>query len=205
MTAPLVTATAEPPAAADGSAARPDPSAQVERVFAAIHRTRMQGLPFVNEALRVEAIGFRRWEGRWLGVLVTPWFMNLMLLPDAAAAWRPVRCTDSIAYALPAGVFDFIGGHEPLLGDFQSCSLFSPMFEFADAEAARATALAALQALFDPRAQAGGEEPGTRPAPPAGAPAAAAARTPVSKRDFLRGRWLRAAAADEDRPDRSRT
>jgi [NiFe] hydrogenase assembly HybE family chaperone len=166
---------------------RPDPSAQVEQAFAQIHVVRMQGLPFLNPVLRVEAIGFRRWEGRWLGVLITPWFMNLMLMPDEAAAWRQVRYGDSISYALPAGVFEFISAREPLLGDYQSCSLFSPMFEFADQDGARATALAALQALFDAQSHAGVEGGGAtaaeRPEP------AAAAKAPVSKRDFLRGRW----------------
>ena len=32
---------------------------------------------FVNPALAVEAVGFRPWEDHWLGVMVTPWFMNL--------------------------------------------------------------------------------------------------------------------------------
>jgi [NiFe] hydrogenase assembly HybE family chaperone len=167
---------------------RPDPSAQVERAFTQILAERMQGLPFLNPALRVEAVGFRRWEGRWLGVLITPWFMNLVLLPDEEAAWRHVRYGDSLAYALPAGVFEFISACEPLLGDYQSCSLFSPVFEFADQDGARATAQAALDALFDTRSHAGAEGPGTR---------AAVARAPVSKRDFLRGRWQGGSAPDD--------
>jgi [NiFe] hydrogenase assembly HybE family chaperone len=169
---------------------RPDPSAQVERAFGEIHAARMQGLPFLNPALRVEAVAFRRWEGRWLGALITPWFMNLMLLPDSAAAWHKVRYGDSIAYVLPAGVFEFISAHEPLLGDYQSCSLFSPMFEFADQDGARATAVAALQALFDPQSAAGVEGPGAAQAQPP----QPAAKAPVSKRDFLRGRWQGDAA-----------
>jgi [NiFe] hydrogenase assembly HybE family chaperone len=178
------------------------PVARLQSVFRTIGATRMQGLPFVNERLAVEAVGFRRWEGRWLGVLITPWFMNLVLLPDDPRRWHsaPVRATRS--YALPAGVFDFIAGYEEGVGEFQSCSLFSPMFEFSDQEVARATALAALAALFDRAARAGVEGPRDGPAPQPGAPAppqvepgaapVEAARHPdgaVSKRDFLRGRW----------------
>jgi [NiFe] hydrogenase assembly HybE family chaperone len=157
----------------------------------------MQDMPFVNAALRVEAVGFRRWEGRWLGVLITPWFMNLMLLPDEPAAWRHVRYGDSLGYLLPAGVFEFISAVDPQLGGYQSCSLFSPMFEFGDQAGARETALAALTALFDADTRAGVEGPGTPMNvqlvdPDAGPPAAAGAAqpaAPVSKRDFLRGRW----------------
>jgi len=177
-------------------AQRSDPSARIERVFAEIHATRMQGMPFVNPALRVEAVGFRRWDGRWLGVLITPWFMNLMLVPDADAGWHHVRYGDSVSYLLPAGVFEFISAREPLLGDYQMCSLFSPVFEFADPDGARATAVAALAALFDAQSRAGAEGPGTALAattdPAAGStPRSDAAPAPaVSKRDFLRGRWL---------------
>jgi [NiFe] hydrogenase assembly HybE family chaperone len=169
---------------------RPDPSALLEVTFARIHETRMAGLPFVNPALRVEAVGFRRWEGLWLGVLITPWFMNLMLLPCAATehAWPQVRYGESLAYRLPAGVFEFIRAQEPPLGDYQSCSLFSPMAVFADQAGARATAMAALAALFDEGTRAGVEGPGTSLAGPAASPVAAAS-APPSRRDFLRGRW----------------
>jgi [NiFe] hydrogenase assembly HybE family chaperone len=180
-------------------ASQADPSARIERVFGEVHATRMRGLPFLNPALRVEAVGFRRWDGRWLGVLVTPWFMNLVLLPDAPAAWRHVRYGDSVSYALPAGVFEFISAREPALGDYQSCSLFSPVFEFADQDGARATARAALAALFDPQSQAGVEGPVGDSARPQAAPAPA--QPPLSKRDFLRGHWHGAAPQPDPADD----
>ena len=177
-------------AGAGSGAARLEPSALLEATFARIHETRMAGLPFLNPALRVEAVGFRRWQGMWLGVLITPWFMNLLLLPadTAGDAWPRVRYGESLAYRLPAGVFEFIRAQEPPLGDYQSCSLFSPMAAFADQAGARATAVAALTALFDEGTRAGVEGPGTSLAGPAAAPATPEA-SPPSRRDFLRGRW----------------
>ncbi|MFZ5539012.1 MAG: [NiFe]-hydrogenase assembly chaperone HybE [Pseudomonadota bacterium] len=151
--------------------ARPAPPARLAAAFGAIHATRMRGLPFVNERLAVEAVGFREWNGRWLGVLITPWFMSLVLLPADApgARWQSLGCGASAAYEFPAGVFEFIGGRDDAIGEFQSCSLFSPMFGFADQASARLAAEAALAALFD-------------------APARALDAASVSKRDFLRGR-----------------
>lgn len=151
--------------------ARPAPPERLAAAFRAIHATRMRGLPFVNERLAVEAVGFREWNGRWLGVLITPWFMNLVLLPDDApgARWQPLGQGASAAYAFPAGVFEFIGAREDAVGEFQSCSLFSPMFEFADQATARLAAEAALAALFE-------------------APDRVRDAAPVSKRDFLLGR-----------------
>ena len=53
-------------------------------IYQRIADERMQGMPFVNRALRVEAVDFRAWDDHQVGVLITPWFMNLILLPGPA-------------------------------------------------------------------------------------------------------------------------
>lgn len=156
---------------------RPSPAAALEQAFERVHRGPMAGVPMLNPALRVQAVGFRHWQSHWLGVLVTPWFMNLMLLPRIDAAWWPLAERDKRTCVFPAGPFEFIGARDPVLGDYQACSLFSPMFEFADQGGAVATAVAVLEGLFQP---------------PAPAPAAAHKPT-VSKRDFLFGRGPKAS------------
>jgi hypothetical protein len=76
-----------------------------------------------------------------------------------------------------------MGGDEPESGPFQFCSLFSPVFEFADAAAAQATALAALAELLAPApvdareaARLAGQSP---------------AKAPLSRRAFLSAACLR--------------
>jgi len=49
--------------------------------YQAIYRERMRDLPIVNSRLAVEAVGFEQWEDKDLGILITPWFMNLVLFP----------------------------------------------------------------------------------------------------------------------------
>ena len=49
----------------------------------------MAGLPLLNEALSVEVVGFLEWRGMHLGVLVTPWCVNLMALPHRDGTWQP--------------------------------------------------------------------------------------------------------------------
>ncbi len=121
----------------------------LERVFRRIERERLQGLPILNPALQVRAVGFRSWQGHCLGVLITPWFMNLMLLPSEGDDWQELRVGDKQLHQLPSGPYEFILGEEPGVGRYQMCSLFSPVFEFADQESAVATAEAAMQALMD--------------------------------------------------------
>ena len=167
---------------------KPSPATALEAVFRSVLSQRMQDMPMLNPALVVEAVGFRPWADHWLGILITPWFMNLMLLPRVAAKWQPVAQGTSRHYVFPAGVFEFIGGHDPALGDYQACSLFSPMFEFANPQGAHDTAVASMAALFDGATR----EPGEARAAPAAADATAAgaaapAPRAVSKRDFLFG------------------
>lgn len=155
------------------------PAAALQARFEHIHRQQMAGVPMLNPALQVQAIGFRPWSEHWLGVLVTPWFMNLMLLPRVPAHWQAIGERESRHYVFPAGVFEFIGGRDVELGDYQACSLFSPMFEFTDHAAAHDTAVAALAALFDVQNRPGSDAPPPEPA--------AAAAPALSKRDFLFG------------------
>lgn len=125
-----------------------DPAPLIEAAYRRIALTRMSDVPILNPALRVEALDFALWEGHWLGVLVTPWSINLMMLPGAVDGWPRLREGEKRTLSVPAGTFEFIAGAIEDLGEYHSCSLFSPVFEFADHETARLTARAARKALF---------------------------------------------------------
>ena len=189
-TLPGTQAASEPPL--------PDPSPRLTAAFGEV-ATRMAGLGVVNPALEVEAVAFEPWQGHWLGVMVTPWFMNLVLLPRLRSQWQPLPLRDKRMLHFPAGAFEFIGADDPAVGEHLSCSLFSPMHDFADQAAARLVARLARVALFDTANAEAPEFPQadlspdaqarTRRDAAAAAPAAEPAHpAPVSKRDFLRGR-----------------
>jgi len=171
----------------------PDPSARLETAFRDIE-TRMRGLPFVNSRLRVEAVAFGPWKHYWLGVMVTPWSMNLMLLARDPAAWRSLTSGEKRRYVFPAGNYDFVSAHDSAIGEHFACSLFSPVLEFSDQATAIETARVARAALFDPahsepaegergpqRTQAA--EPGTL------AQITANFHAPLSRRDLFHGRF----------------
>ena len=177
----------------------PDPSPRLVAAFRAVAK-RMQGLAFVNPAVDVEAVAFAAWESHWLGVMVTPWCMNLTLLPRDPATWYPLAPGAKRRYTFPAGIYEFVGANDAAIGDYQVCSLFSPLLEFDDHASARLVATLAREALFDPANAEAPEMPVGNLAPAA---AAADASPPgpltrlqeqfdarVSKRDFLRGRGL---------------
>lgn len=127
----------------------------LEALFRQIADTRMAGLPIVNAALRIEAVGFEPCASEpdlpaaASGVLVTPWFMNLLRLPLAREdELGRVGVTRRLAVGRER--FDFIGAHEAAIGTFDACSLFSPMFDFASQDTAVATAQAVLARLREP-------------------------------------------------------
>ena len=81
--------------------------------------------------------------------MVTPWFMNLVLLPRDRSRWQPLPVRAKRKLRFPAGVYEFIGADDPVVGEHQTCSLFSPMHDFEDQAAARLVARLAREALFD--------------------------------------------------------
>jgi [NiFe] hydrogenase assembly HybE family chaperone len=107
--------------------------------------------------------------------------MNLVLVPGAIESWQSVAPGLRLFRKFPSGDFAFLGSVEPEVGEFQSCSLFSPMAQFTDQAGAREVALAALDALQAEPAKAA-------PAPSREAfddPKQAALERPMSKREFL--------------------
>lgn len=125
-----------------------DPSALVASAYRRIERERMAGLPVHNEALEVETVGFQRWMDHWLGIVIAPWCMSLLLLPGSSATWIAAAENQRIFHRFPAGDFAFLGSEEPEIGEYQSCSLFSPMTQFASQSDAALTAHAAMIALI---------------------------------------------------------
>ncbi len=119
------------------------------RHFREVAETRMSDVPIINPAVEVEAIGFSPTEKGLLGVLVTPWFINLVLLPMNGEDWQECQVGTEVTHAFASGryVFHFAGDRE--IGIYQTCSLLSPVLELADHATAVAVGHAALLALHD--------------------------------------------------------
>ena len=171
----------------------PDPSPRLTAAYRTIAR-RMDGLNFVNPAIEVEAVGFAPWESHWLGVMVTPWCINLMLLPRDGTAWTSLPQGKTLRYRFPAGDYDFISSRDETVGEYQMCSLISPVLEIPDHVTAREVATLARAALLDPANAPVPDLPKDVEEMPAPGPVEQIekqAQAPMSKREFLRGRFLR--------------
>ena len=106
----------------------------------------MEGLPVVNDALHVEAIGFRDFGSHQLGVLITPWFMSLVLLPGTDD-WSAAAQGELSTMRFPCGPVEFTVCHDDSLGTYLSAVLFSGVAEVPDQAVARQLALDIMAGL----------------------------------------------------------
>ncbi len=122
---------------------------KLETDFTEIWNGKMRDVPLVNPLLHVQAVGFRAYEGRALGVLVSPWFMNLILLPGEGEDWSGLTSGAKEILSFPSGDYEFIHNTREMVGGYKACSLFSPMGEFRTQAQAVDVAQAVMLALFD--------------------------------------------------------
>jgi len=132
---------------------------QLVQRFCQIGEERMRGLPFYNEQLQVEALGFTEIEPGYIGALITPWFINIMLLFEQPPQ-APVQVGHRYSHPLPAGEHDFMIGDDEILGRYDFISLASPTGKYKTQQLAQTFALNRLAALLQPdAAQAADEQP----------------------------------------------
>jgi [NiFe] hydrogenase assembly HybE family chaperone len=122
---------------------------RLEELYRAIAEGPMAGPPICNPRLSVAALGIREVEAQAVGIVVTPWFVDFVAAPLAADA-APAPAGSARRLTLPAGALDLIVGELPGFGRLDAASLFSPVMEFADMDAALGVAEGALEALFAP-------------------------------------------------------
>jgi len=120
----------------------------LEADFREVFHAKMRDLPMVNHALQVQAVGFQPWEGGFLGVLVAPWFMNLVILPpETRPALKP---GEKEVIGFGSGDYEFIHNSREMCGPYLACSLFSPMGDFSSQLQAVDVARAVMAELFKP-------------------------------------------------------
>lgn len=111
----------------------------------------MRDLPIYNRALTVEALGFRALDDSTLaGILIAPWFMNLVLLPLHAEPIVPARYGEGRTVALPAGERRFRYAGDTAIGAIWTAALHSPMDVFTSQAQARAEARLRIAEAMQP-------------------------------------------------------
>ena len=151
---------------------------------------RMRELPVYNTVLQVEARGFAPRDGRWSGVLITPWCMNLVLLPGAGDSWSGLAPGSRVEVTFPAATYALTLSLPMGVQPHLSLTLFTTVLDFPEQDTAREVADEVLKRLYQADAQ------GEYAAPMSAELERAWSRRPLSRRDLLRGRCTPADGQD---------
>jgi [NiFe] hydrogenase assembly HybE family chaperone len=129
---------------------------KVDTYFNGVYENSMFDLPIVNHKLDVAVISFSQLKlGRYLGVLVTPWFINMVfkLVDETGEDLHKTIFTQKIGETVqlkfPAGKYEFIVNYDDALGYFYSCALVSDMHTLNTQEDALVLANECKRLLFD--------------------------------------------------------
>jgi len=143
----------------------------------------MRNLPMYNMALAVEAVGFELYQGRLCGVLVTPWCMNLVLLPGEDDDWAWLAPGKKIKVVFPAGEYLCMLSAVEGIAPHLSLPLFTTVQDFTDQETACRVAREVLRQLHQDTTDPAQADPVASELDSSGL------RRPLSRRGLLRG-WF---------------
>jgi len=131
--------------AAAGSAPRhlEDPSALLEH-----HFLQIRDAPPGNVLLSCAAVDFARCRGDWIGVVVTPWFINVFLLPGGGDLWGDIPAGQRRYVDLPSGTVAFTAAEDPFIGPYQYSPLVEPVSAVPDMAAALNIAHEVMRGIF---------------------------------------------------------
>lgn len=139
-----------PPPIRPAEARLDNPSDFLAAHYQHVWETRMHDMPFVNPVLSVETVGFFQQQGDWIGVVITPWFINLFLVYGGGELWGDIPAGERRYLSLPCGTLQFIADDDPDIGPYQYCPLIAPVSDVADMATARQAALDAIAAVMVP-------------------------------------------------------
>ncbi|ATP90318.1 hydrogenase biosynthesis protein HybE [Aeromonas caviae] len=131
-----------------------DPAPLLVAQYERIAREEMQALPFYHATMPIVA-ECTLFEGQWLGCVLTPWMLSVVVLPGPDQLW-PVRSnSDRLALQLPCGNMTFMVGALPETGQLLACSLMSPIDPHLGADEGRALVSSTLKMLLSLPVQQG--------------------------------------------------
>ncbi|MFM5078636.1 hydrogenase-2 assembly chaperone [Aeromonas caviae] len=135
-----------------GFATNPAPLlvAQYERIA----REEMQALPFYHPDMPIaaECVLF---EDQWLGCVLTPWMLSVVVLPGPDQLWPVRSSSERLALQLPCGNLTFMVGALSETGQLLACSLMSPIDPHLGADEGRALVSSTLKMLLSLPVQQG--------------------------------------------------
>ncbi len=131
-----------------------DPAPLLVAQYERIAREEMQALPFYHPAMPIVA-ECTLFEGQWLGCVLTPWMLSVVVLPGPDQLWPVRSSSERLALQLPCGNLTFMVGTLSETGQLLACSLMSPIDPHLGADEGRALVSSTLKMLLSLPVQQG--------------------------------------------------
>lgn len=112
-----------------------------------IAQDEMATLPFYRAEMPI-VVEMQQYEGQWLGTVLTPWMLSVVILPGPDQVWSLRKLGERIALSLPRGDMTFMVGELPKTGQQLSCSLMSPIEPHISADEGKALVADTLKMLL---------------------------------------------------------
>ena len=87
----------------------------------------MQALPFFHHDIECFCPKFALFEGQWVGLVLTPWMISVVILPGPQQTWEARELGDKITVQLPYKALTFTVSGVETVPQYLSCSLHSPL------------------------------------------------------------------------------
>ena len=87
----------------------------------------MQDLPFFHKGIECFCPKFVLFEDQWIGTVLTPWLMSVVILPGPQQQWEPRELGDKLTVQLPYKALTFTVSSLENVPQYLSCSLHSPL------------------------------------------------------------------------------
>jgi len=82
----------------------------------------MQDLPFFHHNIECFCPKFVLFEGQWVGSVLTPWMISVVILPGPQQTWEPRELGDKITVQLPYKALTFTVSGVETVPQYLSCS-----------------------------------------------------------------------------------
>lgn len=123
---------------------------KLNEIFSSIHTNEMAGLPLLNSKIEVETLEFQEFEGRIIGIIISPWLMSLVMLPSEQLEddWEGFEIGEKHTHSFPSGDYKFLVNHFDGIGACQVHAIHSPMSNFFSHDHAKASARQFIRKLM---------------------------------------------------------
>lgn len=89
--------------------------------------TNMQNLPFYRHDIPCFTPNFILYEGQWIGTVLTPWMISIIVIPGPEQLWEGRTVGDKLGLQLPYKTMTFTVSSINSIPQYLSCSLLSPI------------------------------------------------------------------------------